>query len=489
VTDERRHPASFRDPSGFLFHGDDGELLRQVEASYADEYERLMGSGLYDALVERGWLVAHREVGLERAARPGAWRVLRPEPLPFVSHPYEWSFGGLRAAGLRTLEIQRLAMEHGMSLRDASAYNLQLVGTQPIFVDTLSFEAYAEGRPWVAYRQLCQHFLAPLALAAYRDLRLLDLLRVHIDGVPLDLAVRLLPWRTRLRPALWAHLHLHARMQRRHADARAAGGAAEDGRGARARLSRRGLENILATLEGELRRLAPAAGDSEWGDYAGEQSYGAAGLAAKRDFVAAALDATAPRLVFDLGANRGELSRLASERGAFTVAFDGDPVAVERAFRAAAAAREERLLPLRVDLRNPSPALGWAHEERSALAARGPADLVLALALVHHLAIGNNVPLERVADYLARLGRALVVELVPREDPQVQRMLATREDVFADYDRPHFEAAFARRFEIVEARGVEGTTRVLYRMVRRDEGRGAARGEADVDAAPPEAAR
>jgi hypothetical protein len=467
VTQGIRHPASFRDPSGFLFRRD-GVLLRQVQPVYAQHYEQLMDSGLYAALVERDWLVPHEEAPLELAAEAGAFRVLRPELLPFISHPWEWSFGALRAAGLRTLDIQRLALDHGLSLKDASAHNIQLRGHRPVFIDTLSFEPYEEGRPWVAYRQFCQHFLAPLALAAWCDARLLDLLRVHLDGIPLDLAVRLLPWRTRLSPALYAHLHLHARFQRRHAsDGR------EGGRGATAAktaaVSRRGLDGILESLAGALRGFDWKLPSTEWGDYYSDTNYDDEAFAAKRALVAAAIEATAPSLVFDLGANRGDFSRLASERGAFAVAFDVDAVAVEFGWRAVEEAGDERLLPLRLDLANPSPSLGWAHAERASLAERGPADLVLALALVHHLAIGNNVPLPDVARFLARLGRSLVIEFVPKEDSQVQRLLATREDVFAEYDRPHFEAAFALHFETVEVNAIPGTERVLYRLRRRAE--------------------
>jgi len=458
-----RQPASFRDPSGFLFFRD-GVLLRQVEASYAVHLRALHDSGLYDALVGSGALVAHEEVALELAARPGALAVLRPEVLPFVSYPYEWCFGQLRAAALHTLRVQRQALAHGMCLKDASAFNVAFVGARPIFIDTLSFEVYDEGRPWVGYRQFCQHFLAPLALAAHRDLRLLQSLRTSLDGFPLDLASGLLPWRTRLSPHLYAHIHLHARMQARHADdARSDGGA----RARRATVSRRGLEGLLDSLESAVKALRPASPKTEWGDYYRETNYVEAAFEAKRERVVQVLEARSPGLVFDFGANTGEFARLASERGAFTLAFDVDPVAVERAFADASARRDERLLPLRMDLTNPSPALGWAHHERASLVERGPADLGLALALVHHLAIGNNVPLDDLANAFAELVQTLLIEFVPKHDSQVVRLLATRADVFPDYDRDHFEAAFARRFVLRESWSIPGSERRLYLMEQR----------------------
>ena len=461
-----RHPASFRDPSGFLYRRD-GTLLRQVAPGYAAHYEQLCDSGLLAALTGRAALIRHDEVPIDLAAEPGAYKVLRPELVPFVSYPYEWSFGQLRAAALHTLEVQRVALEHGMTLKDASAYNIQFFGHRPVLIDSLSFEIYREGRPWVAYRQFCQHFLAPLGLAAWRDVRLLRLLRSDLDGIPLDLASSLLPWHTRLRPSWFAHLHLHARYQRRHGDAGRAGedGAVQEVKAAQ--VSRRGLDGIVDSLASALRGLRLDLPETEWGDYYSDTNYSEAAFEAKREGVRRALDAVRPKLVFDLGANTGELTRLASERGAYAVAFDVDPAAVERGYGAAVERGDESLLPLWLDLANPSPDLGWAHAERQSLAARGPADLVLALALVHHLAIGNNVPLDRIAAYLAELGRELLIEFVPKQDSQVQRLLATREDVFPDYHCEGFEAAMGRVFEIVESTPITGSERTLYRMRRR----------------------
>ena len=213
----RAHNASFRDPSGFLFTHD-GVLYRQVNQIYAEDYKKLMDSGLYAKLVKAGLLIPHTEVELEAADPTLAFKVLRPERVPFISYPYEWSFGQLKDAALATFSIQKRALKLGMSLKDASAYNIQLVGGKPTLIDTLSFEIYKEGEPWVAYRQFCQHFLAPLALMAYRDIRLSQLLRVYIDGIPLDLASELLPGRTRWIIGLASHIHLHASAQKRYAD-------------------------------------------------------------------------------------------------------------------------------------------------------------------------------------------------------------------------------------------------------------------------------
>jgi hypothetical protein len=461
ATPTRRYvPGSFRDPCGVVFERD-GTLYREVRQTYRPHYDRLMRSGLYEALADVGLLVPHREVPPDPEASPDTYRILRPERVPFVSYPYEWSFSQLRAAALATLRVQRIALRHGMSLRDASAYNIQFHNGRPILIDTLSFEAYKEGAPWVAYRQFCQHFLAPLALMAYRDVRMGRLLQTNVDGVPLDLATLLLPWRTRLRPALLMHLHLHARMQRRHA--------ARPDRSAvrRYRLSQNGLLGILESLRGAVSGMRWRPDGTEWVDYERGDSYEPEAIAHKQEMVRRFIKMVRPESVWDLGANTGRFSRIAGDLGIPTVAFDLDPAAVERHWLSCVERGERKVLPLVVDLTNPSPALGWAHEERMSLAERGPAGMVLALALVHHLAIGNNVPLSRVVSFLASLAQWLVVEFVPREDPKVEQLLANREDVFYEYTQTRFEATFKTYYEVETTEPLRESRRTLYLLRRK----------------------
>ncbi|MBC8425768.1 SAM-dependent methyltransferase [bacterium] len=453
------HEASFRDPCGFVYRRG-GVLYRQVNAAGLADYEALMSSGLYEELTAAGVLIPHEEVGKELAQNDLAARVLRPELVPFVSHPYEWCCGALRDAALLTLAAERAALRRGLTLKDASAYNVQFRHGRPVLIDTLSFARLREGEPWLAYRQFCQHFLAPLALMALRDVRLGSLLRVHLDGVPLDLAGRLLPWRSRLRPGLLMHLHLHARSQARWADKP---GKARDV--SRKGMSPRAREGLVDSLEGAVRGLKSKPVRSAWRDYYDESSYSEEAMRHKEDLVGAYLANCTPGMVWDLGANTGRFARLAAAAGRPTVAWDLDPHAVEAAYATAPA---DGVLPLVLDLSNPSPSLGWAHRERASLAARGPAQTTLALALLHHLAVAGNVPLPRIADFLAEITRELIVEFVPKSDPQVRRLLASREDVFPDYHREGFEAAFAARFETARSDVVRGTDRTLYLMRRRE---------------------
>ncbi|WKW11861.1 class I SAM-dependent methyltransferase [Pseudogemmatithrix spongiicola] len=463
--DPSRIGSSFRDPSGFLFRRD-GVLLRQVQERYRPHYEQLKSSGLYAALTAEGLLVPHEERPLREAAAPGAAFVLQPELLPFISLPYEWCFAQRQAAALLTLRVQEMALAHGMTLKDASAFNVQFRGVQPVLIDTLSFERYDEGRPWVAYRQFCQHFLAPLVLQARLDVRLGALLRQYLDGIPLDLASTLLPRRSWMSPAVLMHIHLHAQSIAKHAATEGARSGTRPGAApATARVSKIGLEGLLASLKGAVSSLRWQAG-TEWGAYEETHNYDAAGRASKQGLVADFVRAANAQRVIDLGANAGEYSRVARDAGAtLVVAADGDPMAVERGFRRLREAGESGVHPLLVDLTNPAPAQGWDHAEWPALAERGPFDAVLALALVHHLAIGNNVPLGGVAQLLAHLGTQVIIEWVPKPDPQVQRLLSAREDIFDGYTEEGLVAAFAAVGLHPRQRVAVGTSgRTLFRF-------------------------
>ena len=457
----RTHQSSFRDPAGFVFTHN-AVVYRQVNPVGRADYDAFMASGLYERLVADGDVVAHEEVETSLSPDGLAAIVIRPTHVDVISYPYEWCFSQLRDAALLTLRVQKGAIAHGLSLKDATPYNVAFQGGRPLWIDTLSFEALARGKPWVAYRQFCQLFLAPLALMSHVDVRLLQLLRPHLDGVPLDLASRLLPARTWLRPGMLTHMHLHAVAERR------VGRRSPPRLQERGALSDTGAAALLDSLERTVRGLTWRPGGTAWSDYYEATNYTDAAFAHKRVIVEAAIARLVPTSVWDLGANDGTFSRLASERGISTVAFDVDPVAVEKNYRRVVAKRERHLLPLLLDLSNPSGRCGWAHEERESLADRGPADLVLALALVHHLAITHNVPLRRVAEFLARIGRAIVVEFVPKSDSQLQRMLASRVDIFSDYSQAGFEEAFSEYFSIDEAVPLREASRVIYTMRRRN---------------------
>jgi len=232
-------------------------------------------------------------------------------------------------------------------------------------------------------------------------------------------------------------------------------------------MGRTAMRGLVDSLEGAVRKLSYRPEGTEWSDYYDDTNYTGEGIERKEALVAEFLGALQPHSVWDLGANTGRFSRIAAERAGFVVAFDVDPAAVENHFTDKATAGRGNILPLVLDLANPSPGIGWAGEERLSLERRGPADAALALALLHHLAISNNLPFEDIAGFLARLCRSLVIEFVPKEDSQVERLLVTRKDIFDRYTKEHFERAFQGLFTIERAEPITGSGRVLYMMRRR----------------------
>jgi len=454
------NPASFRDPDGFLFSRD-GVLLRQINLSGKADYDSLIDSELYRVLAERDLLIPHREINVPFAQPETGYKVIKPEVVPLISYPYEWSFSQLKDAALRTLEIQDIALRHDMSLKDASAYNIQFLKGRPVFIDTLSFEKYREGEPWVAYRQFCQHFLAPLAIMSYRDVRLGQLLRTYIDGIPLDLTMALLPRSTYFNMSVLLHIVLHGKSQKRYEGTIP--------KKSNRKVSRLGFQGILNSLKKAVQKLKWKPGGTEWDDYYLDTNYSAESFAHKKEVVAEYIARIKPREAWDLGANTGVFSRIAAGMGIPTAAFDSDPAAVEKNYLLIKEKKEEGVLPLSIDLTNPTPGTGWENRERLSLIERGPVDLVLALALIHHLGISNNVPLSKSAAFFSRVCNHLIIEFVPKEDSQVQRLLATREDVFPGYTQVEFEREFSRFFTIEASINIKGSQRTLFLLKRKGE--------------------
>ncbi|MBU2540886.1 MAG: SAM-dependent methyltransferase [Candidatus Omnitrophica bacterium] len=449
--------SSFRDPSGFLFYRD-GLIYRQINISYKRNYDRLMNSGLYKALTDVELLIPHEEVNVVSSAPDKAYKIIKPEPIPFISYPYEWCFSQLKDAALATLEIQKKSLNFGMSLKDCNAYNIQFRKGKLILIDTLSFEEYCEGQPWVAYRQFCQHFLAPLALMNYRDIRLNQLLRVYIDGIPLDLTSSLLQFRTRFVFSLLTHVHFHAKAQKHFADK-----TVNTTRGQVTRLSFMGL---VDSLESAIRKLKWKAQGTEWSDYYEDTNYSPEGLQHKRQIISDFLDKVNPKIVWDLGTNVGMFSRIAADKRMEVISFDIDPLAVEKNYLQCIEKGETRILPLLFDLTNPSPGIGWDNKERMSLFERGPADTVFALALIHHLAISNNLPFNKIVDFLNKICSSLIIEFVPKEDSQTQRLLSTRKDIFTNYTQQFFECEFKEKFIIRDSVTIKNSKRILYLMKR-----------------------
>ncbi|MFK3984667.1 methyltransferase [Micromonospora sp. NPDC050397] len=469
-TAARVEPGSFRDPGNRIFHLD-GQVLRGLDRRAAEDWQALAGSDFLPALIAAGKVCGTEPVDRSSLSLgdDDRWHtVLRHERIPFVSYPYEWSFGMLRDAALLHLEILAAALEAGFSTKDGSAYNLQWRGAAPVFIDIGSFEPAREGEPWAGYRQFCQTLLYPLMIQAHLGLDFQPWLRSRIDGVEPGQMRRLLGGTRRFSAGALKHVHLHDAMQTRHAAA-STGAVREELRDAG--FSR---DLVLAGVRGMeklVRRLDWQPPTSHWESYRETCTYSDSDARGKQRFVAAALAGgrSRPELVLDLGANDGDYSRLAARHAAYVIAVESDPAVVERLYQRLRVDGERRILPLVMDLADPSPGGGWRGVERAPFATRAGAEVVLALAVVHHLAVGRNVPLAEIVDWLvgflagAGTDGRLVVEFVHPEDPMARRLLANKPaGLFPDYRRDEFERLLAGRCEITAREELPSGTRTLY---------------------------
>lgn len=457
-------PGSFRDPDSAVYV-QDGAVLRGLSDRAAADWARLEASSFFDRLMDEGAIVRTVRASDDEAAgappspRGERWAaVLRHERVPVVSHPYEWPFAMLREAALCQLDVLAAALDEGLSLKDGTAYNVQFTGSRPAFIDVGSFEAAAG--PWPGYRQFCQTALFPLLVQAHLGVPFQPLLRGRVDGLSPSDVRGMFTGVAQLRKGVLRNVVLHAILERRvtgstertKAELRAAGFGTDLAKATTAK-----LRQLVAGLDVGRRS------SSTWSDYRQTCSYSDADAHAKRGFVRATAAELSPPLVLDLGANDGEYALLAAEHAGYVVAVDADEEVVDRLYRRLRAAGREDVLPLVVDLADPPGGLGWRNRERAPFAERVRPDLTLALALVHHLAIGANVPLGEVVDWLASWGGRLVVEFVHPEDVQVKRLLANKPPgLFGDYRRATFESLLAERFAVHRREELPGGTRTLY---------------------------
>ncbi len=458
--------SSFRDPDGFIFENN-GKILRQINSSYASHYEHLISSGLYKKLTEARLLLPHKELDSHSSpAKETAWKTIEPEQIRQISYPYEWCFDMLKDAALLTLRIQEEALSCGMSLKDASAYNVQFTGTNPRFIDTLSFEKTDKNnlKPWVAYNQFCRHFLAPLYLMKHLDLRLDSLLNSYIEGVPIDLASKLLPLKTYLKPGALFHIHLHSRMIKKYAKK-------QQSSSKQVKTIMSSLRGIVDSLKSSVKHLKLPDSETEWGNYYEGTNYSKKSFDEKKNIVSSFLDVIDVRghTVLDLGANRGVFSELAAQKKSYVVSADIDPVAVEKNYRFQRKKGCLNIHPLKLDIMNPSPAIGWNNRERESFLSRCRPKATMALAFIHHLAISNNLPLPNIASFFAHLSPFLIIEFVDKSDSQVQKLLSSREDIFQNYTREEFEGVFGKYFHIVDKKNIGGSMRTLYLLKSKDD--------------------
>jgi SAM-dependent methyltransferase len=454
-------PGSFRDRTARVFyHG--GKIFRGLNETALQEWQALSATGFFRRLSGTGAIIPTQLrdlASIPLGASDEQWAgVLEHEKLPFVSYPYEWSFEMLRDAALLQLDLVLAGLDEGIGLKDASAYNLQWKGASPVFVDVASFYRRADGEPWVGYRQFCQMFLYPLLLQAYKDVPFQPWMRGNIDGLDAEVCLNLLSARDYVRGGVLTHVYLQAKAQKAYNATT---------RDVRKDLSKAGFDKRIIRANAE-RLRALVAGlrwtpkQSTWSDYLKCGHYEASDAAQKRDFVHEVAQARDRHLAWDIGCNVGVFSRIVAERAEYVVAMDADHLAIDKLYKALKSERVANILPLIVNVTDPSPSLGWRNMERKRIDERGRPDLVLALALIHHVVIGGNIPMAEFVQWLRDLGGEIVIEFVTRKDPMVVTLLRNKEDHYADYHEDVFERELAARFRITRREPLGSGTRIMY---------------------------
>ncbi len=461
----RVEPGSFRDPDTRVFL-QDGAILRGLSERALADWTSLAATGFFARFTEAGHLIPTRQVDAPGDSLPapsaavGSWAaVLEHDRVPVVSYPYEWSFGMLRDAALLQLDLTLAALDEAMTLKDATPFNVQWIGARPTFIDVGSFTTYTPGDPWAGYRQFCETFLYPLFLQAYRNVPFHPWLRGRLEGITAEQCRGCLSLRDWLRPGVLAHVVLQAQAQARFE--RSDGDVRRELRNAGFGAAM--IRNNVARLRRTVERLAWTPARSTWSGYQDEHTYDDAEVERKQAFVQRVAAERRRTLVWDIGCNTGVYSRIASEHADTVLALDADHLVIDRLYAALRQDDDHRnILPLVADVADPSPGLGWRGMERRPLADRGAPDLILSLALMHHVVIGRNVPLDDFVAWLADFGADVVLEFVGRDDPMVKRLLRNRGDQAITYSADAVREALARCFDVVTAETMTSGTRTLY---------------------------
>ena len=451
----QKHPASFRDPSGFIFRHD-SLFYRQVNESYKKDFNQFIESGLYSSLTEQQRLIPHKQLETNITGDTHWYTTLLPDQLPFVSYYYEWPFDMLKEAALTTLQVASEALNKNMILKDASAFNIQLYNGRMMLIDSLSFETYEEHLPWVAYRQFCEHFLAPLAFMHYSKAPVHPLLNGKIEGLPLDFVQKLLPFKSKFNLHHYLHLHLQASLRIN----KKAGNKQVHFTSAK-------MKQLLSSLQSAVQSCKFSEPNTVWSEYYQEADQRDDYLKNKKEIVLGWIEKLSLASVLDVGTNTGEFSEITAAKNIYTISIDADHHAVNKLYNRVRSTNNKSLHPLVVDITNPSPAIGWNNEERASFLDRIDTDLVLALAVIHHLVIAKNIALTQVASLFSKLGSKLIIEFVPKKDEKVQFMLSQRKDIFDDYTEEKFLAIFSEKFKILDKQKIADSERVLYLMDRK----------------------
>ncbi|HTL10424.1 MAG TPA: hypothetical protein VL307_19250 [Chitinophagaceae bacterium] len=453
MSDPQQHPASFRDPAGFIFQYN-GHYYRQVNQSYEKDFKLFHSSGLYQHLITARQLLPYVILKKNMTGSQHWYTTLLPQQLRFITYPYEWCFSQWKDAALLTLDLAAEGIKYGMVLKDATPFNVQFVDGRPMLIDSLSFEAYDETRPWKAYRQFVECFIAPILLAKYQSPALLKLFQLYPDGLPLPMVAGMLPMRSWFSMNVLLHVRLPLWLSSSKPSAQQS----------KPTFSRQKMTHLIGNLRSFVNALALPAVTSTWNNYYEETILSDEYARDRMEVVQPWLKKTDVQTVADIGANTGYYALAAAAEGKFTLAVDADIACLDNLYKEIRRNKVANVVTIWADLTQSSPAIGWANEERASFTSRLKVDMILALAVIHHLCISKNISFAQLALLFSKACSWLVIEFVPKTDPKVQLLLSSREDIFSFYSEQYFIEAFAAFFSIEEKVKVKDTERIIFLM-------------------------
>lgn len=459
--------ASFRDRTARVFLRNN-QVFRALTASGLSDWKfaeslSCVRTGMQQGRIVTTKIVLDSVLLPESSASEEFCCILQHDRVPLISYAYEWSFSMLRDAALLQLSLMSDALKEDAILKDATPYNIQFRGTNPVLIDTPSLVRLRPGRPWDGYRQFCQMFLFPLMLQAYRGVDFQPWLRGQLSGISPAQMAGLLSFRDLLRRGVPTHVWLHSRLTRTdHCESSSTARQAVPESMQRAGFQKELIQSNIRGLYKLVSGLRWSPSGSLWADYDQQAAPVQLDSTAKETFVRTVLETRHWGHIWDVGCNLGRYSRLASSRADLVVAMDSDHLTIDHLYCSLRKERYENIVPLVMNLADPSPCQGWLCTERSQLHQRTQPELVLCLAVIHHLVIRENLLLDDVVRWLAGLRATLIIEFVDRTDTQVKSLLANRDDQFSDYSLKRFQDLMAQKFTVLQQITLPSQTRTLF---------------------------
>ena len=465
-----RDSGSFRDPCGQVFkisnNNSSLKIIRGINEITYEEQKELLASDFFPLSVKNGEIIPTTVFDkdlLENQDIINSWPFfLEHQTIDLVSYPYEWTFSQLKDAAILHLELLATSLENGWIIKDSTPYNIQFVNNSPIFIDTPSFTKWEEGEGWDSYRQFCMMFLYPLMLESYLNLDFRPLMKSNLDGVDPEFIYKILGLRNILKKGVISHVLLPYAVQRNILKRERDTAPAKNRR--QIKHSKISVIALVDSMLSIVKRLKSKASISAWADYDHINTYEKDDNEIKKNFIENITKNNKYKTVWDCGANTGLFSEHIKNHVASIIAMDSDPIAVEKMYQRLKS-KKSNINPLVMRLENMSPDHGFNSLERVRLEKRSNPNLIMCLAIIHHIRISSNVPCEIFLKYLRSLDSEIIIEFVNREDEMVVKLLMNKKEKYEDYNLESFEASVLKFFTVERTENVKGGLRKLFHLI------------------------